>query len=55
MTSQQRLSVKDTPRPSASLILVNSANEVLLIQRNKGHSFGGMHVSHSDLHCQVLL
>ncbi|EIM89779.1 uncharacterized protein STEHIDRAFT_52074 [Stereum hirsutum FP-91666 SS1] len=37
-------SAKSIPRPSASIILINSANEVLLVQRNKTHSFGGMHV-----------
>jgi len=34
-----------TPRPSASLILVNPRNEVLLVQRNPlARSFGNMHV-----------
>lgn len=33
------------PRPSASLVIVNAQNEVLLVQRNpKATSFGGMHV-----------
>jgi len=35
----------DTPRPSASLIVLNSRNEVLLVQRNPlSRSFGNMHV-----------
>lgn len=35
----------NTPRPSASLILVNARNEVLLVQRNpNARSFGNMHV-----------
>jgi hypothetical protein len=34
-----------TPRPSASLIVVNAKNEVLLVHRNpKATSFSGMHV-----------
>ncbi|KAH7911419.1 NUDIX hydrolase domain-like protein [Hygrophoropsis aurantiaca] len=34
-----------TPRPSASLIIINERNEVLLVQRNpKARSFGGTHV-----------
>ncbi|KDR81733.1 hypothetical protein GALMADRAFT_135138 [Galerina marginata CBS 339.88] len=34
-----------TPRPSASLVIVNERNEVLLVHRNpKASSFGGMHV-----------
>ncbi|KAI0064738.1 hypothetical protein BV25DRAFT_1800545 [Artomyces pyxidatus] len=39
-------SVKPTvPRPSASLIVVNAYNEILLVHRNPhAHSFGGMHV-----------
>ena len=33
------------PRPSASLIAVNSRNEILLVQRNsQASSFGGHHV-----------
>ena len=36
------------PRPSASLIVVNSQNEVLLVQRNpKAGSFAGAHVGQS--------
>lgn len=35
----------DEPRPSASLILVNEHNEVLLVQRNpQARSFAGTHV-----------
>lgn len=34
-----------TPRPSASLVLVNERNEILLVRRNpKAVAFGGMHV-----------
>ena len=33
------------PRPSASLILVNERNEVLMIQRNMEGSFAGAYVS----------
>ncbi|KIM49372.1 hypothetical protein M413DRAFT_438560 [Hebeloma cylindrosporum] len=34
-----------TPRPSASLVVVNERNEILLVHRNpKARSFGGMHV-----------
>ncbi|KAF8963528.1 NUDIX domain-containing protein [Flammula alnicola] len=34
-----------TPRPSASLVIVNERNEILLVHRNpKSSSFGGMHV-----------
>ncbi|KAF9482816.1 hypothetical protein BDN70DRAFT_874629 [Pholiota conissans] len=34
-----------TPRPSASLIVVNERNEILLVHRNpKASAFGGMHV-----------
>jgi len=37
--------VDPKPRPSASLILVNARNEVLLVQRNpNARSFGNMHV-----------
>lgn len=33
------------PRPSASLVIVNHRNEILLVQRNpKASAFGGMHV-----------
>ncbi|KZT09784.1 uncharacterized protein LAESUDRAFT_520859 [Laetiporus sulphureus 93-53] len=35
----------DTPRPSASVIVVNHLNEILLVHRNpKSQSFGGVHV-----------
>jgi hypothetical protein len=40
---------KNTPalRPSASLVVVNSSNEVLLVHRNPiMTSFAGMHVRH---------
>lgn len=38
-------STPSTPRPSASLIIVNERNEILLIRRNpKATAFGGMHV-----------
>ncbi|KAJ7749557.1 hypothetical protein DFH07DRAFT_961695 [Mycena maculata] len=34
-----------TPRPSASVVIVNSRNEVLLVHRNpQARSFGGVHV-----------
>lgn len=34
------------PRPSASLVVVNERNEILLVHRNpEASSFGGMHVS----------
>lgn len=34
-----------TPRPSASLVIVNEHNEILLVRRNpKATAFGGMHV-----------
>ncbi|KAF8965210.1 NUDIX hydrolase domain-like protein [Flammula alnicola] len=34
-----------TPRPSASLVIVNERNEILLVHRNpKASAFGGMHV-----------
>ena len=37
--------VPSVPRPSASLIVVNDKNEVLLVQRNsKSRSFAGAHV-----------
>lgn len=37
--------VSMTPRPSASLVVVNERNEILLVHRNpKASSFGGMHV-----------
>ncbi|TFK22791.1 hypothetical protein FA15DRAFT_671124 [Coprinopsis marcescibilis] len=36
---------KPVPRPSASLVIVNDRNEVLLVQRNpKATAFGGFHV-----------
>lgn len=35
-----------TPRPSASLVIVNGRNEILLVQRNpKARFFAGVHVS----------
>ena len=34
-----------TPRPSASLVIINERNEILLVHRNpKATAFGGMHV-----------
>lgn len=34
-----------TPRPSASLVIINEQNEILLVRRNpKATAFGGMHV-----------
>lgn len=43
------------PRHSASLVLVNSRNEVLMVQRNPdARSFGGVHVSRilpAQVHC----
>lgn len=34
------------PRPSASLIIINASNEVLMVHRNpKSRSFAGAHVS----------
>ena len=34
-----------TPRPSASLVIINERNEILLVRRNpKATAFGGMHV-----------
>lgn len=37
------------PRPSASLIVVNAHNEVLLVHRNpKARAFGGMTVCHIE-------
>ena len=43
MASQKAPAV---PRPSASLIVVNPRNEVLLVHRNpKSGTFAGMHVS----------
>ena len=34
------------PRPSASLVVVNERNEILLVHRNpKASAFGGFHVS----------
>lgn len=39
--------IMTVPRPSASLILVNAKNEVLMVQRNPdSRSFAGAHVSH---------
>ena len=33
------------PRPSASLLIINERNEILLVRRNpKATAFGGMHV-----------
>lgn len=38
------------PRLSASLVLVNSYNEILLVQRNpQARSFAGQHVSRITL------
>jgi hypothetical protein len=35
----------NTPRPSASLVIVNKWNEILLVHRNpQARSFGGVHV-----------
>jgi len=40
----------EAPRPSASLVVVNPRNEVLLVHRNpKATSFAGVHVRHSQL------
>ncbi|KAJ7685593.1 NUDIX hydrolase domain-like protein [Mycena polygramma] len=37
--------VPSTPRPSASLVIINSRNEVLFVQRNpEARSFAGVHV-----------
>ncbi|KAJ7284060.1 NUDIX hydrolase domain-like protein [Mycena rebaudengoi] len=37
--------VAQTPRPSASLVIINRRNEVLLVHRNpEARSFGGVHV-----------
>ena len=44
MTSSPQIA-SPTPRPSASLVVVNDCNEILLVHRNpKATSFGGMHV-----------
>ena len=44
-----------TPRPSASLIIVNERNEILLVHRNpKASTFAGMHVSSSVHHALSL-
>ena len=41
--------VAPTPRPSASLVVVNERNEILLVRRNpKASAFAGMHVRCSD-------
>jgi hypothetical protein len=43
--SQLASSTPSTPRPSASLVIVNERNEILLVRRNpKATAFGGMHV-----------
>lgn len=43
-----------TPRLSASLLLLNEKNEVLMIQRTTdSRTFAGMHVSGSDLVCRI--
>ena len=44
-TSSLASSTPPTPRPSASLVIVNERNEILLVRRNpKAAAFGGMHV-----------
>ncbi|KAF8201778.1 NUDIX hydrolase domain-like protein [Pholiota molesta] len=44
-SSPMASSTVPVPRPSASLVVVNERNEVLLVHRNpKASSFGGMHV-----------
>ncbi|KAJ6618867.1 hypothetical protein B0H10DRAFT_2028315 [Mycena sp. CBHHK59/15] len=44
-TSSASGAAPPTPRPSASLVIINSRNEVLLVQRNpQARSFGGVHV-----------
>lgn len=36
------------PRPSASLVVVNPRNEILVVHRNpKSSAFAGMHVSNT--------
>ncbi|KAJ3515737.1 hypothetical protein NLJ89_g1572 [Agrocybe chaxingu] len=43
--AQMSTSIIPTPRPSASLVVVNDRNEILLVHRNpKASAFGGMHV-----------
>jgi hypothetical protein len=47
-TSTPKVKDMSTLRPSASLVVVNSSNEVLLVHRNpKATSFAGMHVRRS--------
>ena len=42
------------PRPSASLILVNARNEILLVHRNpRSSTFAGMHVSETYVHSRA--
>ncbi|KAJ7112389.1 hypothetical protein C8R43DRAFT_903679 [Mycena crocata] len=44
-TSPESGAAVPTPRPSASLVLINSRNEVLFVHRNpEARSFGGVHV-----------
>ena len=44
-SSQAASSTPPTPRPSASLIIINERNEILLVRRNpEATIFGGMHV-----------
>lgn len=44
------------PRPSASLVVVNERNEILLVHRNpKASAFGGMHVSIISIFHHILL
>jgi hypothetical protein len=45
VTSSSRAKDLSALRPSASLVIVNSSNEVLLVHRNpNATSFAGMHV-----------
>ena len=45
MSFSSRSPAPPTPRPSASLIIINERNEILLVRRNpKATAFGGMHV-----------
>ncbi|PPQ98830.1 hypothetical protein CVT24_003384 [Panaeolus cyanescens] len=45
MSTSTSSAAAPTPRPSASLIVVNDRNEILLVHRNpKATAFGGMHV-----------
>ena len=45
VTSGPKTKDSSAPRPSASLVVVNSSNEVLLVHRNpKATSYAGMHV-----------